>query len=275
MSEHPAALVDATRARPDVGPMRVMGIVNATPDSFWSGSRFDTTEQAISAGREMFEQGAWSVDVGGESTRPGAVPVFPDEELDRVVPVVARLAGLGRVSIDTRHPEVAEEAVRAGASIINDVSGRLYALAGRLGVGYVGMHAHAVPVLPGEFPVYEDVNAEVTAHLRALARAAWAGGSREVWIDPGIGFGKSTEDNLTLLQRLPDLCSLAVPVLLGVSRKSFLGEVTGRAVGDRLAGSLAAVAPAWCAGVDVMRVHDVAETLDTVALLEAVWGRGR
>jgi len=128
------------------------------------------------------------------------------------------------------------------------------------------MHAHAAPFVPGTHPVYEDVYAE---------EAAGAGGSSEAWIDPGTGFGKGMEDNVNLIQRLPDLCSLGGPVLLGVSGKSFLGEVTGRGVGDRLAGSLAAVAPAWCAGVDVMRVHDVPETLDTAALPEAVWGRGR
>ncbi|ELP62612.1 dihydropteroate synthase [Streptomyces turgidiscabies Car8] len=254
--------------------MRVMGIVNATPDSFWSGSRFDTAERAISVGRRMFEQGAWTVDVGGESTRPGAVPVSPAEECDRVIPVVTRLSDAGRVSVDTRHPEVAEAAVRAGASIINDVSGTLYGLAGRLGVGYVGMHAHTVPVRPGASPVYDNVHADIASYLRTLAHAAEEKGVRETWIDPGIGFGKRTADNLELLRQLPALCSLGVPVLLGVSRKSFLGNVTGRRVDDRLAGSLATIAPAWCAGVDVIRVHDVAETMDTIALLNAVWGQG-
>ncbi|MEU1517506.1 dihydropteroate synthase [Streptomyces sp. NPDC005811] len=275
MNEHSAALVHPLVARPDVGPMRVMGIVNATPDSFWSGSRFGTAERAIAAGLRMFDQGAWAVDVGGESTRPGAIAVSPEEELDRVLPVVARLADNGRVSVDTRHPEVAEEAARAGASIINDVSGTMYGLAGRLGVGYVGMHSHAVPVVPGANPFYDDVHADVASYLRALAGAAEEEGVRETWIDPGIGFGKSTADNLALLRQLPSLCSLGAPVLLGVSRKSFLGDVTGRGVHDRLASSLATVAPAWCAGVDVIRVHDVAETMDTIALLEAVWGRAQ
>ncbi|MGC9537535.1 dihydropteroate synthase [Streptomyces sp. UG1] len=229
----------------------------------------------MAAGRRMFEEGAWAVDVGGESTRPGAVPVSSEAELARVVPVVARLAEVGRVSVDTRHPDVAQEAVRVGASIINDVSGTLYKLAGRLEVGYVGMHAHTVPVAPGTSPVYADVQADIASYLQALARAAATGGVQETWIDPGIGFGKSTADNLALLRHLPTLCSLGVPVLLGVSRKSFLGDVTGRRVGDRLAGSLAAIAPAWCAGVDVIRVHDVTETLDTIALLEAIWGRAR
>ncbi|WP_298180205.1 dihydropteroate synthase [Saccharomonospora sp.] len=265
----------AVAARPDVGPLRVMGIVNATPDSLWSGNRHHTVERAIAAGRAMFELGAWAVDVGGESTRPGAEPVSVDEELDRIVPVVSALAAVGTVSVDTRHAEVAEEAVRAGASIINDVSGSLADVAARLGVGYVGMHSHTVPVLPGVYPHYDDVTADVAAHLRSLGEVAHEGGAAPVWIDPGIGFGKSLKDNIELLRRLPALCSLGFPVLLGVSRKSFLGELTGRAVADRLAGSLAVVAPAWSAGVDVIRVHDVAETLDTIAVLEAVWdGRG-
>ncbi|GAA5049188.1 dihydropteroate synthase [Thermocatellispora tengchongensis] len=259
-------------ARPGIGPLRVMGIVNATPDSFWPGSRYETAERAIAAGREMFRHGAWVVDVGGESTRPGAVPVPVEEELDRVVPVVAALAAHGRVSVDTRNPEVAEAAVAAGASIVNDVSGKLHALAAQLGVGYIGMHAHTVPVLRDAYPVYEDVCTEVASYLRTLATAARSEGVAEMWIDPGIGFGKTTEDNITLLRRLPELCALGVPVALGVSRKSFIGKVTGREVGDRLAGSLALIGPAWSAGVDLIRVHDVAETMDAIALLEAVWG---
>ena len=272
---NPVALAGAAEvaARPDVGPLRVMGIVNATPDSFWSGNRHDTAERAIAAGNAMFELGAWAVDVGGESPRPGAEPVSVAEELDRVIPVVSALSAVGTVSVDTRHAEVAEEAVRAGASIINDVSGTLAEVAARLGVGYVGMHSHTVPVVPDVYPDYDDVTTDVAAHLRSVGEIARQGGAGPVWIDPGIGFGKSLQDNLELLRQLPALCSLGFPVLLGVSRKSFLGELTGRAVADRLAGSLAVVAPAWSAGVDVIRVHDVAETLDTIAVLEAVWGR--
>ncbi|MEW2483114.1 dihydropteroate synthase [Mycobacterium sp. NPDC049093] len=252
--------------------MRVMGVLNATPDSFWADSRFDVTALAVVAGQRMFEAGAWAVDVGGESTRPGAVPVSVDQELDRVLPVVAGLAHLGAVSVDTRNREVAEAAVRAGAGIINDVSGKLYDLAGRLGVGYVSMHSHTVPVLAGVFPEYEDVVTEVASLVTGVAQSATAGGAGPVWIDPGIGFGKSTEHNLELLRRLPELCTHGFPVLLGVSRKSFIGHVTGREVDHRLAGSLAVVAPAWAAGVDVIRVHDVVETLDTIMMLQAIWG---
>ncbi|WP_273735763.1 dihydropteroate synthase [Mycolicibacterium septicum] len=259
-------------ARSNPGQMKVMGVLNATPDSFWVDSRFDVTALAIAAGRKMFEAGAWAVDVGGESTRPGATPVSIDEERNRVLPVVAGLAHLGTVSVDTRNREVAEEAVLAGAGIINDVSGKLCDVAGRLGVGYVSMHAHTVPVLAEVVPEYDDVVSEVTGFVTGVAQEAAAGGAAPVWIDPGIGFGKSPRHNLELLRRLPELCDHGFPVLVGVSRKSFVGNVTGRAVDGRLAGSLAVVAPAWSAGVDVIRVHDVVETMDTIAMLQAIWG---
>jgi dihydropteroate synthase len=255
--------------------MRVMGIVNVTPDSFWAESRFETVDRAVIAGRQMFDDGAWAVDVGGESTRPGAVPVSVAEELDRVVPVVAELCRYGVVAVDTRHVEVAEEAVRVGARIINDVSGKLYEVAGCLHVGYVSMHSHTVPVVADVFPRYDNVCADVARVVTDTGKAAIDAGASRVWVDPGIGFGKSAEDNLRLLRHLPELCSGEYPVLLGVSRKSFLERVTGRMVGDRLASSLAAIAPAWSAGVDIIRVHDVPETVDTIAMVNAIWGFGR
>ncbi|MEH3131568.1 MAG: dihydropteroate synthase [Mycolicibacterium neoaurum] len=251
-------------------PMRVMGILNSTPDSFWAESRFGTVGRAVQAGRAMFGDGAWAIDVGGESTRPGAVPVSVGEELDRVIPIITDLAECGVVSVDTRNREVAEEAVRAGAQIINDVSGKLYDLAGRLRVGYVSMHAHTVPVSADGYPQYADVTAEVKAFVEGTAGAAFAAGARPVWVDPGIGFGKSPADNLELLRRLPELCGGPFPVLLGVSRKSFLGDVTGRGVDGRLAASLAVLGPAWSAGVDTVRVHDVPETVDTIKVIEAL-----
>lgn len=257
-------------ARSHHTPMRVMGILNATPDSFWARSRFETVEPAVEAGRAMFDDGAWAVDVGGESTRPGADPVSANEELDRVVPIIAELSQFGLVSVDTRNREVAEEAVRAGARIVNDVSGKLYDLAGRLRVGYVSMHAHTVPVLADGYPRYDDVTAEVKAFVEGTGDAAFASGARPVWVDPGIGFGKSVADNLELLRRLPELCRGPFPVLLGVSRKSFLGTVTGRGVDERLAASLAVLSQAWSAGVDTVRVHDVPETVDTIAVMEAM-----
>lgn len=258
------------RARPS--PLRVMGILNATPDSFWANSRFETLERAVSAGRQMFDDGAWAVDVGGESTRPGAVPVSAAEELDRVLPVVAELSRFGVVAVDTRHPEVAQACVGAGARIVNDVSGKLYEVAGRLGVGYVSMHAHTVPVVAGVYPRYDDVCTDIATFVTDTAAAAVDSGASRVWVDPGVGFGKSPADNVRLLRHLPELCSGPFPVLLGVSRKSFLHTLTGRDVGDRLASSLAVIAPAWSAGVDVIRVHDVSETVDVIAMLEAIWG---
>ena len=261
-----------TGGRPRATPLRVMGILNATPDSFWAKSRFETLERAATAGRQMFDAGAWAVDVGGESTRPDADPVSVDEELDRVVPVVAELARFGVVSVDTRHAEVVEAAVDAGARIVNDVSGKLYEVAGRLSVGYVSMHAHTVPVVAGVYPRYDDVCTDIATFVTDTGHAAMDCGASRAWIDPGIGFGKSPADNLRLLRYLPELCGGPFPVLLGVSRKSFLQEVTGREVDDRLASSLAVIAPAWSAGVDIIRVHDVPETVDTIAMLNAVWG---
>jgi dihydropteroate synthase len=152
------------------------------------------------------------------------------------------------------------------------VSGTLHSTAARHGVGYVGMHSTTVPVQVDGQPVYGDVYAEVAAQLLDIAAAAESGGIAEVWIDPGIGFGKTVEDNVRLLRRLPAMCDLGIPVLLGVSRKSFIGAVTGRDVEDRLPGSLALIAPAWSAGVDIIRVHDVPQTCDTITMLEAVWG---
>jgi dihydropteroate synthase len=252
--------------------MRVMGIVNVTPDSFWADSRFPTAERAVAAGRQMFDDGAWAVDVGGESTRPGAVPVSVAEELDRVLPVIAELTRFGVIAVDTRHAEVAEAAAEVGARIVNDVSGKLYEVAGRAGVGYVSMHSHTVPVVAGVFPRYADVCGDVRAFVTDTAVSAVDCGAAPVWIDPGIGFGKSPADNLALLRDLPEWCRGPFPVLLGVSRKSFLHALTGREAGDRLAASLAIVAPAWSAGVDVVRVHDVPETIDAITTLDAIWG---
>jgi dihydropteroate synthase len=157
-----------------------MGILNVTPDSLWAESRFATAEQAVAAGRRMFDDGAWSVDIGGESTRPGAVPVSINEELDRVLPVVVGLAHSGVISIDPRYREVAEEAVRAGAVILNDVSGKLFDVGGELGVGYVSMHSHSVPVLADSFPIYDDVCRDVASfshrHRRLRRRCRRASG---------------------------------------------------------------------------------------------------
>jgi len=242
----------------------VMGIVNVTPDSFSDGGRFAEHDVAIERGLELFAEGADIVDVGGESTRPGATPVDPQEELRRVLPVVEALAAAGRVSIDTRRAAVAEAAVTAGAAIVNDVSAStdVMAVAGAVGAGYVAMHMQGVPATMQVAPTYDDVVAEVHAFLAERAAAAMAAGCSSVWVDPGIGFGKGDAHNLALLGALPDLVAAGTPVLVGASRKGFLGRLTGgAAVDDRVEASLAVATWAMAAGVAAVRVHDVAVTV--------------
>ena len=239
-----------------------MGIVNVTPDSFFAESRTASTESAVVRGREQFALGCDIVDVGGESTRPGATPVARDEELARVVPVVRALATRGAVSVDTQKADVARAAVAAGAQVINDVSCSLVELAGELGVGYVAMHRlHPTNEL-GEVPVYEDVVGEVLAFLRAAAERARVARVSRLWLDPGIGFNKTRAHNLSLLAHLDRFVELArgygAGVLVGTSRKRFLGEL-GRAmldVDERLEGSIASEAWAMASGVSMVRVHD-------------------
>jgi dihydropteroate synthase len=247
--------------------MKVMGVVNVTTDSFYDGGRHSGVTAAVAHGEAMFKAGASIVDVGGESTRPGAMPVGLSEELDRVMPVVERLVRVGQVSIDTRKPEVAMAALKAGAAVLNDVSGRLYEVAGEYGAGYVAMHMQGQPTTMQDAPRYDDVVGEVTDFLLRVGRAAYLAGVSSCWIDPGIGFGKAFQHNLALLRALPGLSRRGFPVLLGVSRKRFLGDITKRDdPADRLAGSLAVALYAAEAGVDVLRVHDVPETIDCLAV---------
>ncbi|HUX05341.1 MAG TPA: dihydropteroate synthase [Acidimicrobiales bacterium] len=240
----------------------VMGIVNVTPDSFFADSRTASTESAVARGRELFELGCDIVDVGGESTRPGASPVALDEELARVVPVVRALAAWGPVSIDTQKAQVARAAVAAGAQVINDVSCSLVELAGELGVGYVAMHRLHPTITPGETPHYDDVVAEVLAFLRAAAARARAADVAQLWLDPGIGFNKTRAHNLSLLAHLDRFVALGresgAGVLVGTSRKRFLGELGRDMLGveQRLEGSIASEAWAMASGVSMVRVHD-------------------
>ena len=248
----------------------VMGVVNVTPDSFSDGGRFSSAAGAVAHGRRLAAEGAGIVDVGGESTRPGAEPVAPADELERVLPVVSALAGDGiRVSIDTRHAEVAEAALAAGATIVNDVSAadELMAAAAAAGAGYVAMHAQGEPRTMQADPRYGDVVGEVHGFLAVAAARARELGCREVWVDPGIGFGKRVDHNLALLASLPELVEGGVPVLVGASRKGFLGALTGgAAVDDRLEASVAVAAWAFHCGVQVVRAHDVAETVQALRL---------
>lgn len=255
----------------------VMGVLNVTPDSFSDGGRYLEREAAIAHARRMVAEGADLVDVGGESTRPGARPVSEDEELERVLPVLEALRELPvPLSVDTRRPRVMREALAAGASMVNDVEalqapGALAAVAAS-GCGVCLMHKKGDPATMQVNPVYADVVAEVKTYLAdRIAAAEAAGIARErIVADPGFGFGKTAAHNLELLRRLGELAELGVPLLVGLSRKSTLGAITGRPPGERLAASLAAALLAAQAGATILRVHDVRETRDAIAVWLAV-----
>jgi dihydropteroate synthase len=246
----------------------VMGILNVTPDSFSDGGHWFERDEAIARAHQMIDEGADLVDVGGESTRPGAAPVSADEELRRVIPVIEALAGRTRVSIDTTKDVVADAAIAAGASLINDVSACLWPVAAHYGVGWVAMHRKGTPVTMQQDPHYDDVVREVATMLAERAVQAERAGVEEVWIDPGIGFGKTVDHNLTLLGSLGELVATGYPVLIGTSRKSFLGSFGSSApVTERLPGSLATAVWAMTQGARMVRVHDVAATVQAAALV--------
>jgi len=261
------------------GPF-VMGIVNATPDSFSDGGLFLDAGAAIAQALRLADEGADLVDVGGESTRPGAAPVPDDEELGRVVPVIAALRARGfplPISIDTRKAAVARAALDAGADLVNDVSGladpSLARVVAEAGAPIVLMHSRGTPEDMQRRAVYGDVVQEVAAELeQALGRAAAAGIPRERTIlDPGLGFAKTAEHNLVLLARLGELRALGRPILVGPSRKSFIGRIAGSAApGDRLPGTLAAVTAAVVAGAELVRVHDVAAARQAALVAAAI-----
>jgi dihydropteroate synthase len=263
----------------DLSQPRVMGILNVTPDSFSDGGHHAGLEQALRRARAMVAEGADLIDVGGESTRPGARPVSVQEELDRVIPVIEALAPDLPVpmSIDTSKPEVMRAAVAAGAGLINDVTalrrpGALAVAAG-LGVPVCLMHMQGEPGTMQRDPAYGDVVAEVREFLAArLAACVAAGIPRErLLVDPGFGFGKTLAHNLALLRGLPRLAALGVPVLVGLSRKSMIGALLGDApVGDRVHGSVAAAVLAAERGAAIVRVHDVGATVQALRVLAAV-----
>jgi dihydropteroate synthase len=250
-----------------------MGILNVTPDSFSDGGEWFEGERAIIRGHEMIAEGADIVDVGGESTRPGADPVPTDEELRRVIPVIEALSPHIRVSIDTTKDEVARASVDAGATLINDVSASLWPAAADCGVGWVAMHRRGTPADMQDHPHYDDVVAEVTAYLADRAATATGAGIAEVWIDPGIGFGKTGRHNLELLAAMDELVAVGYPVLMGTSRKSFLGRLaaspdgTPAPAGHRLPGSLATAIWAMTKGAAMVRVHDVAASVQAATLV--------
>jgi dihydropteroate synthase len=256
-----------------------MGVVNVTPDSFSDGGRYLDAQAAIAHGEELLRDGAEILDVGGESTRPGAEPVGEAEELRRVVPVVGELAREGTVSIDTSKAAVAAAAIDAGATMLNDVTAlrgdpEMAALCAERGVGVVLMHMPGDPRTMQDNPSYDDVVDDVKAFLAARVELAVAAGIAEesLWLDPGIGFGKTLEHNLELLRRLGELRALGRPLVIGASRKSFIGKVDGSAVDERIGGSIASAVLAAAEGADVLRVHDVAETAQALTVANAVLG---
>lgn len=255
----------------------VMGVVNVTPDSFSDGGRHDTVDAAIAHARRLIAEGADLIDIGGESTRPGAAPVAPEEEIARVVPVLDALRDCGvPLSVDTRHPSTMRAAIEHGADMINDIAalrepGAIDAVRdARCAVCL--MHMQGEPATMQQAPAYDEVVSEVGYFLDARVAALRVSGvARErIVVDPGIGFGKTLRHNLLLLGALDELAAGGQPVLVGVSRKSMLGELTGRPAGQRLAGSLAAMLAAVARGAAIVRVHDVAESRDALRVWMAI-----
>ncbi len=278
-AEHPMTWVCRDRVVDFHALPLVMGILNVTPDSFSDGGVHHEMDTAVAHGRHMQSQGADIIDVGGESTRPGAQPVSAEQECARVVPVIQGLSAEDGplISIDTTKSEVARQALDAGACIINDVSAARFdpamaELVAQSGAGIVLMHMQGEPRTMQQAPRYVDVIEDVLAFLLARAAALEAQGVQreQIVIDPGIGFGKTAEHNISLLAQLERFTSSAYPVLVGVSRKRFLETITSRDVGDRLAGSLAAAMVCAHKGAAVMRVHDVPQTRDVFQVLKAV-----
>jgi len=261
-------------------PPQIMGILNVTPDSFSDGGQFGGVEQAVARAHAMVAAGADIIDIGGESTRPGADIVCQTEELKRVMPVIEALTDLdAKISIDTRRPEVASAAVAAGASIWNDVTALEFdagspAMAAQIGCKIVLMHMRGTPQTMQKNPHYRNVVAEVMGYLKArMSMAITTGVKREnIILDPGIGFGKRLDDNLDLLQHLDDFHILGCPILLGASRKSFMGTIDGSDVKDRLGGSIASALWGASMGASILRVHDVEETVQALRVWEAIYG---
>jgi dihydropteroate synthase len=264
-----------------VAPAKLMGIVNVTPDSFSDGGLFLDAESAVAHGRELAAEGADVLDIGGESTRPGAEAVSAQDELMRVEPVVSALAGDQGpgipVSIDTSKLAVAEAALDAGAAIVNDVTALradpdLASLCGDRGCEVVLMHMLGDPRTMQEDPTYDDVVADVKGFLSERIDFATSEGIDEarIWVDPGVGFGKTVDHNLELLRRLPELAELGRPIVVGSSRKSFIGKLTGAPVDQRLGGTIASSVLAYAGGARMLRVHDVGPMRQALTVAEAI-----
>jgi len=285
MSAAPVLLGCAGRTL-DLSRPLVMGVLNVTPDSFSDGGRFFSLETAVGQGLRMAAEGAALLDIGGESTRPGADPVSEAEELRRVIPVIERLRAAtdAVISIDTSKPAVIRAAAAAGVGLVNDVRalrepGALEAAAAS-GCAVCLMHMQGEPRTMQLAPRYHDVVAEVREFLAARAAACRGAGieAARLLVDPGFGFGKTVEHNLTLLRRLPEIAADGLPVLVGLSRKSILGTLTQRQPGERLAGSVALAVIAALSGARIIRAHEVAPTVDALKVVDAVtsdgWLRG-
>ena len=279
MVDHASQLCSLPREQPIV-----MGILNATPDSFSDGGNWGTVDRAVAQAEKMLSDGAHIIDIGGESSRPGAQTVAESVEIERVLPIIDRLAGRCIISIDTAKPEVASAALTAGASIINDITASLEVVAGDHGAGWIAMHMQGEPGTMQQNPTYDNVVTDVAHALSEYRTRAGAAGVEHLWVDPGFGFGKTTDHNLALLRDL-DLLSASVPLVVGVSRKRFIGEVlsksdgstsqsgrslpfstrgdkTGRdvEVSDRVEGSVMAAVWSWGRQANIVRAHDVRAT---------------
>jgi dihydropteroate synthase len=260
-------------------PTLVMGVVNVTPDSFSDGGKFQSANQAVEHALRLVAEGADILDIGGESTRPGAESVGGSVELSRVIPVIEKLAGQTQaaLSIDTQKPTVAQAAVKAGAVIINDIAANredeaMWQLVAETGAGYVAMHMKGTPQTMQEAPQYDNVVNDVEAFFisRMTRWNDWGMAPEQVVLDPGIGFGKTVEHNLALLAALERFTKMQRPLLVGASRKSFIGHVTNTEVNDRLPGSLACACHAAQAGAGIVRVHDVKETVQALQTWKAI-----
>jgi dihydropteroate synthase len=266
----------AGRFRLDLGKPLVMGVVNVTPDSFSDGGKFFDPKAAVAHALRLAEEGADILDIGGESSRPGALPVSVFQEMDRILPVLEGLRTLEKpISVDTRRPEVMQAALSAGASMINDIEALqapgAVEVAAKAQCAVCLMHMKGEPATMQKGPHYDDVVGEVLGFLKKRMQAAMQAGiaQERIVIDPGFGFGKTAAHNFELLRRLEEFSSLGVPVLAGWSRKSTLGKLTGRPADERLAASLAAALLALQGGATILRVHDVKETRDVIAVWSA------
>ena len=284
MNQRPLASLELPRATLALGKTTlIMGVVNVTPDSFSDGGHFLDASRAVEQGLKLAEEGAHILDVGGESTRPGSEGVSASQEMDRVLPVIEGLAAQSQavLSIDTSKAAVARAALAAGAQMVNDVTAltgdaELAPLVAESGAGVILMHMKGSPRTMQKDPVYDDVVAEVRDYLAARVAAAQAAGidKGRVVVDPGIGFGKTLEHNLLLIRRLADLRSLGCPVLLGASRKAFIGHLTGRPPLERTWGTLGCHVAGALLGADIVRVHEVAALREALAVSDAVMAAG-